>query len=119
VLFAIVLGISAMNYAVFDVSPLLFLPEVPLLAFLSSLTSFSIIRSTWACSGSGNATSSSRMGSALLDFGVLASPVGGTGSILTGVDTVLLLRLRFCVCMFLFCLLLTTYCLELWLRRTG
>ena len=85
------LGVSPINYAVFDVSPLLFLPdgsfEVPLLGFLSSWTCFLIIISIDAYCGSTTTTSTSFMGSAFLDFGVLASPDREIGSILTGVDT--------------------------------
>ena len=96
------LGVSPINYAVFDVSPLLFLPEVPLLGFLSSWTCFLIIISTDAYCGSASTISTSFMifvmfmGSAFLDFGVLASPDREIGSILTGVDALLLLRLMFC-----------------------
>ena len=100
----VLLGVSPINYAVFDVSPLLLrdylwlecLPEVPLLGFLSSWTCFLIIISTDAYSGSASTISTSFMGSAFLDFGVLASPDREIGSILTGVDTLLLLRLMFC-----------------------
>jgi len=92
----VLLGVSPINYAVFDVSPLLFLPEVPLLGFLSSWTCFLIIISTDAYYGSATTISTSFMGSAFLDFGVLASPGREIGSILTGVDTLLLLRLMFC-----------------------
>jgi hypothetical protein len=87
--------LSPINYAVFDVSPLLFLPEVPLLGFLSSWTCVLIIISTDAVCGSAATMSTSLMGSAFLDFGVLASPDSEIGSILTGVDTLLLLRLMF------------------------
>ena len=78
--------LSPINYAVFDVSPLLFLPEVPLLGFLSSWTCVLIIISTDAVCGSAATMSTSLMGSAFLDFGVLASPDSEIGSILTGVD---------------------------------
>jgi len=90
------LGVSPINYAVFDVSPLLvlnILPEVPLLGFLTSCAYVLIIISTDADCGSRSTMSTSFMGSAFLDFGVLASPDSVIGSILTGVDTILLLLL--------------------------
>ena len=91
------MGVSPINYAVFDVSPLLVLnlPEVPLLGFLASYAYVLIIISTDADTGSTSTMSTTLMGSAFLDFGVLASPDCEIGSILTVVDTLLLLLLTF------------------------